>query len=431
MIEGLEKAVRKWPRRVVATVVVAVMVVATVVASLWIVSVEKSPPEAPPAQIKRVPVEVAAVRPESFTHRIQALGTVMPYREASVAPQVSGPIADIPEWVDLGSRVDKGQLLAQIKRTNYAIALQEAEAHLAQRKAAYEEQRRDSEKRAVLFKIAQENLELVQAEADRIEALYKEGVVSRSENDAARERLTKARSDYERARSEYNSADAALGRVAAEIEQAEARVARAEKDLADTAIEAPFTGLIAQKKADVGDHAAVGQSIFRLVDISRVKVLINVPTEDIHALKPGSPATVTVTPFPDRPFRGLVAHIGYQGEIKNRTFPVEVVVENPEDLPLRAGMFATVRMAVRTYQDIILIDRRLVGRDTDGPVVFVADPRAQVARVRPVGLGRLFDERYQVLRGLKAGELLITEGLELLSDGAPISLPAASSAATD
>jgi membrane fusion protein (multidrug efflux system) len=219
--------------------------------------------------------------------------------------------------------------------------------------------------------------------------------------------------------------------VAAEIAQAEARLARAQKDLADTRVTAPFDGLIAEKGADVGDHAAVGQSIFRLVDISRVKALINVPTEDIHSLRPGSPATVTLAPFPDRPFRGIVANIGYEGEEKNRTFPVEVIVENLPDLPLRAGMFATVRMAVRTYSDIILIDRRLISRGSAGPVIFVADPEAKVARARKVRLGRLFGERYQVLRGLKPGELVITEGVELLSDGAPIRLPGAATASTD
>jgi multidrug efflux system membrane fusion protein len=106
-------------------------------------------------------------------------------------------------------------------------------------------------------------------------------------------------------------------------------------------------------------------------------------------------------------------------------------VENLPDLPLRAGMFATVRMAVRTYSDIILIDRRLISRGSAGPVIFVADPEAKVARARKVRLGRLFGERYQVLRGLKPGELVITEGVELLSDGAPIRLPGAATASTD
>jgi multidrug efflux pump subunit AcrA (membrane-fusion protein) len=431
VIEGVEKVIRKWPRRVVATVFVAVMVAATLVAAIWIVSVDKTPPEAPSTELKRVPVEVAAVQPESFTHHIKALGTVKPFREASVAPQVAGPIVEVADGVDLGARVEKGELLARIKQNNYAIALREAEAHLAQRQAAYEEQRRDSEKTAVLFKISEENLELVKAEAGRIEALYNEGVVSRSENDAARERLTKARSEHERIRSEYYSSDAILSRVAAEIDQAEASQARAERDLADTRITAPFTGLIAEKAADVGDHLAVGQSVFRLLDISRVKVLINIPTEDIHAIKAGSRATVTVTPLPDRPFRGVVAHIGYEGEIKNRTFPVEVLVENPSDLPLRPSMFATVRMAVRTYEDIILIDRSLIARGPNGPMVFVADSEAQVARARQVTLGRLFDDRYQVLRGLASGELLITEGVDLLSDGSPIRLPQAATAATE
>lgn len=431
MIRGAEEVLRKWPRRVVATVAAAGLVAVSVVAALWIIRVEKKPPEAPEAKIKRLAVEVAEVRPETFSHEIQALGTVKPIREASVASQVSGPIAQVPQGIDLGSRVEEGQLLARIEETNYSIAVQEAEAQLAQRRAALEEQRRDSEKRAVLFKIAEENVDLVRAEAERMEALFNEGVISRSERDAAQERLTQARSEFERTQSEYRSADAALSRVAAEIGQAEARLARAREDLSDTRITAPFSGLIAEKSAEVGDHAAVGQGLFRLVDISRVKVLVNVATEDIHAVKQGAQATVSVAPFPDRPFRGLVANVGYEGEIKNRTFPVEVIVENPSDLPLRAGMFATVRMAVRTYRDVILIERRLISQGTGGPIVFVADPEAQVAVARPVRLGRIFGERYQVLRGLEPGELLVTEGADLLSDGAPILLPGAATASTD
>ena len=431
MSEPVEKGSRRWTRRAVAVVAVAAMVGVSAVVALWIVSVKKVPPEAPPAQAKRLPVKVVAIQPETFTYKIRALGTVKPMREASVAPQVSGPIVDIPEGVDMGARVKKGQVLAQIKRTNYAIALQEAEALLAQRRAAYEEQRRDSEKREVLFKIAQENLRLVRAEADRIEALYKEGVLSRSESDAAQERLTQAKSSYERARSEHRSADAALSRAAAEIDQAEARLARAREDLRNTRVVAPFDGLIAEKAADVGDYVAVGKAIFRLVDISRVKVLVSIPSEDIRAIRAGSPATITATPLPDRPLRGVVANVSFEGEEKNRSFPVEIIVENPPDLPLRAGMFATVQMAVRTYENIILVDRRFIHQGSDGPAVFVADPAAQVARSRSIRLGRIFGERYQVLRGLGPGDLLITEGTELLSDGSPIRLPMAATAASD
>lgn len=413
---------RKWTRRTVATAAVLAMVAATVVAVLWIVSVDKTPPEAPPAEVKRIAVEVSPVVAESYTHHVVALGTVKPLKEAALAPQVAGPIVEIPQGVDLGSRVEEGELLARIKPTNYAIALEEAEANLSQRKAALEEQRRDSEKRAVLFKIAEENVELVKAEADRFEALYKEGVISRSERDSARERFTQARGDFERSRSEYQSADAALSRVAAEVAQAEARLARSREDLANTRVTAPFSGVIAEKAAEVGDHVAVGQTIFRLVDISTVKVLLNIPTEDIHAVQPGSPATVTTAPFPDRPFRAVVANVSFEGDIKNRTFPVELLVENPSDLPLRAGMFATARMAVRTYDDTILVDRRLVHYNSSGPSLFVADSEAQVARMRPITIGRLFGERYQVIRGLSPGDLLITEGVDLLSDGAPITL---------
>ncbi|MFQ6672121.1 MAG: efflux RND transporter periplasmic adaptor subunit, partial [Candidatus Tectimicrobiota bacterium] len=264
MSPSAQQGLRRWPRRAVAVGAVVAMVATTVALALWIVSVKSTPPEAPPAVVKRVPVEVVIVQPETFTHHITALGTVKPLREASVASQAEGPIVAIPEGVELGAHLGKGQLVAQIKRTSYEIARREAEALLAQRRAAYEEQRRDSEKRAVLFKIAEESVALVKAEADRMEALYNEGVVSKSENDTSRERLTQARSEYERRRSEYRSADAALSRVAAEIAQAEARLARAKEDLANTRITAPFAGLIAEKVADVGDHVAVGQTIVRL-----------------------------------------------------------------------------------------------------------------------------------------------------------------------
>jgi DNA-binding MarR family transcriptional regulator len=198
----------RGPARVVAAGAVVAMVAATVAIALWIISVKNTPPEAPSTPMKRIPVETVVVRHETFTHQMHALGTVTPIREASVASQVVGPIVAIPEGVELGAPIEKGQLLAQIKPTSYEIAHQEAEALLAQRRASYQEQGRESEKRTVLFKIAQENVRIVKAEADRIENLFKEGVVSHSETDAARGRLTQARIEYERLRSEYRSADA-------------------------------------------------------------------------------------------------------------------------------------------------------------------------------------------------------------------------------
>jgi HlyD family secretion protein len=406
------------------------LVAVSLVVGLWIVSVDKKPPAAPPLALKRIPVEVRLVKPETFTHWIELLGTIKPLREVTVAPEVAGQVVDVPEGIELGAWVEEGELLARIKTTSFEIALKEAEALLTQKRAAYEEQRRESEKREALYRIAQENLELVRADTERLEALFKKGVVSRSEMEAARQRLTGARSEFEELRSLHQSADASLRRAEAEIAQAEALVAKAREDLANTRVRAPFRGIIVEKDCEVGDHVSVGQGLFRLVDISRVKVLVHVPSIDIHAVAPGARAKVSLASFPDRPFRGYVAHVGYEGQLENRTFPVEVLVENPPDMPLRPGMFASVKIAVGTYENVILVERRLLQASPDGPALFVADPKAQVARKRLVRLGRLFGERYQVVKGLKPGELLILEGIELLSDEAPIKLLATGSVST-
>lgn len=398
-----------------SAIIILVLVLLTALGVYLLQAVEE--PQNALREAVPVPVEVLRIRPQTFTYRLEALGTVQALREAAIGVKVSGPIAAIPPEIALGARLEAGQLIAEIDPTPFRIEVNQREAGLARARAQARTRQAEIARQRNLIGINRDKLRLSQAEYDRLRSLYEAGGIAWVEVKAVELALRRTEEEVERVASGLAEAQAQLAVAEADVAAALAEVARAREALADTQIRAPFAGIVARKSVTLGEQVRPGAILAELADIGTVKLLIRVPADDVAFLRLGAEAEIAAAGLPG-PLTGRVGSVGPRADAETRTFPAEILVVNRGARPLLPGMFARATLAVRTYPQAILLPRSSV-LDAEGtPAVFVAE--AGLARRRPLRIARIFGPRLLVGEGVAEGDLVIIVGQRLLHDGAAV-----------
>jgi RND family efflux transporter MFP subunit len=232
-----------------------------------------------------------------------------------------------------------------------------------------------------------------------------------------------ARLTYRRTRDLYDQKLVA----AQDLENAEAtmKVADATLDLATTRLDyaritAPFGGTVTKKFLDPGAVVtALNSTLFTLMDLDRMKIMINVLEQDIPRVTMGLGASVTVDAFPGKTFTGTVSRFAQAVDLATRTMAVEVDIPNPGHF-LRPGMFATVSLNVGRHPDALTLPTQALMKDEQGLFVYVA--RQDTARRVRVTAGGEQSSRTEILAGLGGTEDVITTGQQFVRNGGPVAL---------
>ena len=322
-----------------------------------------------------VPVEVASVVEKTVAREIQAVGTIEANLYTTVSAEVEGAVA----WFDLreGDRVEEGQVLVRLRRTDLEIALKEAKANLREKEALYSRAEQDRR---------------------RFESLFDEGAVSAST-------LDQAAASADAAKALKESVEEAFRKIADQIRR--------------TTVVAPFSGYIVKKHVEVGRWVEEGGQVADLVDIDTVYVVIPINERDIGKIRKGDVATVTVDTYPGRTFEGQVTYIIPQADVSSRNFPVKIRVDNSREHLLKAGMFARVRIRYGKPRRGLFIPKDAVVLRGKDQTVFVLDTSR--VQVRQIETGPALEEFVEVVRGdLKPNQEVVVAGNEILHDGAQV-----------
>ncbi len=232
--------------------------------------------------------------------------------------------------------------------------------------------------------------------------------------------LEKARRDqarFETLVEQASATSAELEGIRLAFKAAEAQYMVARRQYQDTEIKTPITGIVTARYINVGATVAPGTPVAEVVDLSRLKIVLNVAEKDAYALKTGDPADVALDVYPGKPFPGTIRTIGSKADDAHN-FPVEVTLDNPADRPLRAGLFARVRLGSPAGREVLAIPREALVGSIRVPSVFVVVEG--VARLRPVVLGEEAGEFLEVLEGLGEGDRIVVDGQSNLKDGAAV-----------
>lgn len=207
--------------------------------------------------------------------------------------------------------------------------------------------------------------------------------------------------------------------VQTQVRQAISAEKMAKKALTDTRLYAPFSGYVAEKQAEAGQSVAPGVPIVKLVRIDHVKVSISVPEEEIAQIHTGLSLQVKVTALGGKTFEAKVSEKSVTADALSRSYEVKGIIGNPQH-ELLPGMIAEVHLGTmgtsQHKEQSITLPAEIIQIDADNrPFVWtVVDNKAQKAYVT---LGQNIGDNVQISKGLKAGDKVICEGQQKVSNG--------------
>ncbi|TCD02554.1 efflux RND transporter periplasmic adaptor subunit [Pedobacter psychroterrae] len=311
-----------------------------------------------------VAVRVANVEKKIVDLDFSSNGTFAPKQELNFLSENAGRVSKI--FVDEGDRVSVGQVLARI------------------------------------------DAEIINTDRETAEATYQNAL-----RDEAR----------------YKSSYATGGVTQQQLDQAKLvtqnaklRLQASQRKLSDANIKSPINGIINKRYIEVGAFVNTqGTQMFEIVDVSKLKLKVNVNESQVANLKIGDKIEIKSSVFPTEKFNGKITFIAAKADA-SLNFPIEVEVDNNTKKSLRAGMYGTAVFNFPKQAPSILVPRSSFVGSVSSNQVFVVDQATNTSKLRKVVAGRILGDAVEILEGLNEGESVITSGQINLAEGTPISI---------
>jgi membrane fusion protein (multidrug efflux system) len=204
-------------------------------------------------------------------------------------------------------------------------------------------------------------------------------------------------------------------------ENAKLRLQQQQRKLNDANIRSSINGVVNQKLIEVGAYVSPGTQLFELVDISKLKLKVNINENQVANIKIGDKVNIISTVFPEEKFSGKISFIAAKAD-GSLNFPIEIDVTNNSKTSLKAGMYGTAIFDFPSQNATILVPRTSFVGSVSSNQIFVYDQTENVAKLRDVITGRILGDQVEILKGLNEGETVITSGQINLIDGTPVSV---------
>ena len=354
---------------------IAVLVIVIVAVATWAMSGGKKEED--------INFKEEKVALKNLQNSVTATGTIEAVTSVTVGTQVSGIVNKL--YVDYNSQVKKGQVIAELDKTNLLSELNTAKANLAS---------------------AQSSLNYQAANMERYKTLYKKGLVSADE--------------YENALLTYRQAKE-------QVASSKENVQRAQTNLGYATITSPIDGTVISKSVEEGQTVAASfntPELFTIAkDLTNMQVVANVDEADIGNVKEGDRVTFTVDAYPDDTFEGTVKQVRLEATTTNNVVTYEVVISAPNaDLKLKPGLTANVTIYTQERSGVLAVANKALRftptKETVGKDMKIVDCKGKnkvwtlngnTLTAHPVTIGQSDGINTEITKGLKQGDKIVTE----------------------
>jgi RND family efflux transporter MFP subunit len=341
--------------------VIAAVAVVAVIILLFYNKNSRAAQAAKPTMYREVPVSVARVERKTLREGLSLVGTVVANNDVNVMSETTGRIIAVRAQV--GDFVQKSAVLVQV----------------------------DDEMKQAAFTSAEVNYEKAKKDWERYQALYDKKSITASQ--------------YDQARLAWKSA--------------EAQYIVARRQLNDTRITSPIQGYVTARPVDVGAVLQNNTMVANVVDISTLKVKLNVAERDAFLLKKGDAVEISTDVYPGVTFAGTINSIAAKGD-EAHTYPVEIILPNPKEHQLKAGMFARIDFtSLSGDQSLALPRTALVGSIKTPQVYVVKDGKAFLRQITVTGEA---GDTLGVRQGVLEGDQVVINGQNNLRDSASVQI---------
>lgn len=354
---------------------IAVVVIVIVAVAAWAMSGGKKEED--------INFKEEKVALKTLQNSVTATGTIEAVTSVTVGTQVSGIVNKL--YVDYNSQVKKGQVIAELDKTNLLSELNTAKANLAS---------------------AQSSLNYQAANMERYKTLYKKGLVSADE--------------YENALLTYRQAKE-------QVASSRENVQRAQTNLGYATITSPIDGTVISKSVEEGQTVAASfntPELFTIAkDLTNMQVVANVDEADIGNVKEGDRVTFTVDAYPDDTFEGTVKQVRLEATTTNNVVTYEVVISAPNaDLKLKPGLTANITIYTQERSGVLAVANKALRftptKETVGKDMKIVDCKGKnkvwtlngnTLTAHPVTIGQSDGINTEITKGLKQGDKIVTE----------------------
>lgn len=354
---------------------IAVVVIVIVAVAAWAMSGGKKEED--------INFKEEKVALKTLQNSVTATGTIEAVTSVTVGTQVSGIVNKL--YVDYNSQVKKGQVIAELDKTNLLSELNTAKANLAS---------------------AQSSLNYQAANMERYKTLYKKGLVSADE--------------YENALLTYRQ-------TKEQVASSKENVQRAQTNLGYATITSPIDGTVISKSVEEGQTVAASfntPELFTIAkDLTNMQAVANVDEADIGGVKEGNRVTFTVDAYPDDTFEGTVKQVRLEATTTNNVVTYEVVISAPNaDLKLKPGLTANVTIYTQERSGVLAVANKALRftptKETVGKDMKIVDCKGKnkvwtlndkTLTAHPVTIGQTDGINTEITKGLKQGDKIVTE----------------------
>lgn len=367
-------------------------------------------------------VEMQEVKTDRVQDGTEFVGALEARERVQLRPEIDARIVAI--LASPGDRVEAGTPILELKADVNRAEASGAAADVAAARAAVNTARAQVQAADAQRVEAESNVRLQSTEYERTAQLVEEGAQSRQQLDRATNNRDTALATLRAAQDQVGVAQAQLNQAQAELARAEADQAVASSNLGDTTVNAPITGVVGDIPVKVGDYVTTSDNLTSIIQNQTLDLNISVPIERNDQLRVGLPVEL-VNGQGEVVVRGQISFIS--PEVNTADQAVLAKASFPNNGSLKDGQFVRARIIWQSGPGI-LIPTSAVSRLAGKTFVFVAEQGEpgpdgqpqQIAKQKPVTLGNIQGNSYQVLSGLEPGERVITSGVLNLTDGAPV-----------
>ncbi len=361
------------------------------------------------------PNRIAKVTRGDVARSVVATGKIQPITKVEVKSKASGIVQKL--FVDINSKVQKGQPLAQLDQQEILAQVEAQKAQLAAAEANVGTYEANIEQDKV--NAAAPDLPMYKTTLDRNLQMQKEGVVSKQALDDANREYLAALTKLDASRAQIGVDTAKLKQAKAQVLQSQASLKQLEEQLSYTTIVAPMDGTILSRDVEIGDAissilvlGSTATLIFTEGDTSQVYVQGKVDEADIAHVYMNQPARIKVESFRDRSFNGRVTKIAPLGVEKDNvtTFEVRVSIDNGRG-ELKANMTANAEILLDEHKDVLTVPENAVMYDPQkNATVEIPDKgNKEGKRKLPVKVGLSNGSVTEILSGLKEGDQVVLQ----------------------
>jgi RND family efflux transporter MFP subunit len=246
-------------------------------------------------------------------------------------------------------------------------------------------------------------------------------------NSLAPNDFQKFKATYETAKQQYEEAEAGARKedkrlAIATYDQAETQVKVDAKALSDATLVSPISGYISKKSIEIGDKASTERPVFEIVQLDPVEVNVGVPETDVHLVRIGQKASVTLPALPGQSFEGTIRIINVSADPNTRTYMARISLPNPQHV-LKIGMVAEAKIIGDQKISMMTVPGEAIVRDAQGgTMVFVYFPEQRRVYSKRVKAGALCGTELQIKEGLSGNEAIVIAGHDYLRDGMPVTI---------